>query len=278
MGKKSITGTTKAAKTSIEKKQKKEKKVNPTRLTEEQKLEKYGVNKKALSYKINFKPLTETQKEYFDAINNCRVTFGTGVAGSGKSFVCLSAALKLLQEDNCYKQILIITPTAEAGNMELGFLPGTKDEKIHDYLEADMQTIKDILDLGGNNSEEYMKSLLENDLIHGDCVNFMRGKTLKNKIVIITEAENFNKQELFLLLSRIAPSSKYIINGDNRQQDRKDIKNSQQNGLKYAMDTLKDKLSEIGFCHFHREDCVRDPLIIKIMDLWLKDEELNDEY
>ena len=272
MNKKALTGTTKAAKTSVEKKKKKEK---PPRLTEAEKMEKYNVNKKALSYKISFNPMTETQEEYFNNILNNRVTFGTGVAGSGKSFVCLSAALKLLQEDNPYKQILIITPTAEAGNMELGFLPGTKEEKIQSYLEADMQTIKDILEYGGNNQEEYMKSLLENDLIHGDCVNFMRGKTLKNKIVIITEAENFNKQELFLLLSRIAPSSKYIINGDNRQQDRKDIK--QENGLKFAMDTLKDKLPGIAFSHFKRADCVRDPLIIQLMDLWFG-EQVSDEY
>lgn len=278
MSKKSVTGTTKAAKTSVEKKTKKEKKVKPTRLTEEEKKERYGINRKALSYQVNFKPLTEAQDEYFNLIMHKRITFGTGVAGSGKSFVCLSAALKLLQQDNSYKQILIITPTVEAGNMELGFLPGTKDEKIRDYLEADFQTIKDILELGGNESEEVMRNLIELNLIHGDCVNFMRGKTIKNTVVIITEAENFNKQELFLLLSRISPSSKYIINGDNRQQDRKDIKNQQENGLKHAMKTLKDKLDEVGFCHFNRKDIVRDPLIEKIMDCWFEGKEQDDEY
>lgn len=278
MSKKSVTGTTKAAKTSVEKKTKKEKKVKPTRLTEEEKKERYGINRKALSYQVNFKSLTEAQDEYFNLIMHKRITFGTGVAGSGKSFVCLSAALKLLQQDNSYKQILIITPTVEAGNMELGFLPGTKDEKIRDYLEADFQTIKDILELGGNESEEVMRNLIELNLIHGDCVNFMRGKTIKNTVVIITEAENFNKQELFLLLSRISPSSKYIINGDNRQQDRKDIKNQQENGLKHAMKTLKDKLDEVGFCHFNRKDIVRDPLIEKIMDCWFEGKEQDDEY
>lgn len=278
MSKKSITGTTKAAKTSVEKKTKKEKKVKPTRLTEEEKKERYGINRKALSYQVNFKPLTEAQDEYFNLIMHKRITFGTGVAGSGKSFVCLSAALKLLQQDNSYKQILIITPTVEAGNMELGFLPGTKDEKIRDYLEADFQTIKDILELGGNESEEVMRNLIELNLIHGDCVNFMRGKTIKNTVVIITEAENFNKQELFLLLSRISPSSKYIINGDNRQQDRKDIKNQQENGLKHAIKTLKDKLDEVGFCHFNRKDIVRDSLIEKIMDCWFEGKEQDDEY
>lgn len=277
MSRKSLTGTTKAARTSVEKQPKREKS-KPPRLSEEEKFEKYGGKKKFLNYKLRFKALTETQQEYFDTILNKRITFGTGVAGSGKSFVCLSAALKLLQEENSYKQILIVAPTVEAGNMELGFLPGTKEEKIYEYLQADLQTLKDILELSGNDAEFIMEGLIHDKLIHGDCVNYMRGKTIKNTIVIITEAENFNKQEMFLLLSRISPTSKYIINGDNRQQDRKDIKSNQQNGLKHAMDTLKGKLNEVGFSHFHRKDIVRDPLIEKIMDLWFEGEEQDDEY
>lgn len=275
MSRKGLTGTTKAARTSVEKQTKKEK---PERLSEQEKFEKYGNKKKALGYRLKFKALTETQREYFDTILTKRITFGTGVAGSGKSFVCLSAALKLLQEDNPYSKILIVTPTVEAGNMELGFLPGTKEEKIYEYLQADFQTLNDILELSGNDPELVMNGLINEKMIHGDCVNYMRGKTLKNTIVIITEAENFNKQEMFLLLSRIHPTSKYIINGDNRQQDRKDIKSNQQNGLKHAMDTLKDKLDDVGFCHFHRKDIVRDPLIEKIMDLWFEGEEQDDEY
>lgn len=270
-----MTGTTKAARTSVEKQTKKEK---PPRLTEQEKIEKYGNTKKALGYRLKFKALTETQREYFDTILTKRITFGTGVAGTGKSFVCLSAALKLLQEDNSYSKILIVTPTVEAGNMELGFLPGTKEEKIYEYLQADFQTLNDILELSGNDPDIIMKGLINEKMIHGDCVNYMRGKTLKNTVVIITEAENFSKQEMFLLLSRIHPTSKYIINGDNRQQDRKDIKSSQQNGLKHAMDTLKNRLDEVGFCHFHRKDIVRDPLIEKIMDLWFEGQEQDDEY
>lgn len=276
MAKRTVTGTTKqAARTATEKKIKREK---PPRLTEQEKMEKYGKKNFFLNYKINFKPLTQTQEEYFDMILSKRITFGTGVAGSGKSFVCLAAALKLLREDNTYKRILILTPTVEAGNMNIGFLKGSKEEKIQPYLEADFQTMNDILEMSGNPADEIMKGLIENKLVSGDCVSFMRGKTIKNTIVIITEAENFDKQEMMLLLSRISPTSKYIINGDNRQQDRKDIKKGQLNGLKHAMDTLKGKISQIGFCHFLRKDIVRDPLIEEIMDAWFEGEEQNDEY
>lgn len=97
----------------------------------------------------------------------------------------------------------------------------------------------------------------------------MRGKTIDNTIVIITEAENFNKQELFLLLSRISDTSKYILNGDNKQMDRRDIK-KEPNGLEYAEQVLKDNLTEVGFCHFGIEHIVRSKIISKIMELWFK--------
>lgn len=276
MSKKTVTGTTRqSARTTTEKKQKRE---NPPRMTEDEKNEKYGKKNFFLNYKINFKALSETQEEYFNMILSKRITFGTGVAGSGKSYVCLSAALKLLREDNTYKKILILTPTVEAGAMNIGFLKGSKEEKIQPYLDADYQTINDILEDSHNAASDIMKGLTENGLVAGDCVSFMRGKTIKNTIVIITEAENFDKQEMMLLLSRISPTSKYIVNGDNRQQDRKDIKKGQLNGLKHAMDTLKGNVDEIGFCHFLRKDIVRDPLIEKIMDAWFINEEQSEEY
>ncbi len=277
MAKRTTIGTAKqASRVSTEKKKKKIKET-PPRLTEQEKNEKYGKKNFFLNYKVVFNPLTKTQEEYYNAILTKRITFGTGVAGSGKSFVCLSAALKLLREDNTYKRILILTPTVEAGNMNIGFLKGSKEEKIQPYLEADYQTIRDILELSGNPTDDIMKGLLENNLLMGDAVSFMRGKTIKNSIVIVTEAENFNKQELMLLLSRISPTSKYIVNGDNRQQDRKDIKKEQHNGLKHAMNTLRN-VEQIGFCHFLRKDIVRDPLIEEIMNAWYQGEDFDEYY
>jgi phosphate starvation-inducible PhoH-like protein len=263
--KNSLSGTTKQPT--------KKAKEKPPRLTPEEKEAKYGVthkklNNPTLDYKLNFKAKNEKQKEYFKLIKEKQITVCTGEAGCGKSFVCLSAALDLLREDNEYKRILIITPTVEAGNMSIGFLPGSKMEKIKEYLDADFYNISKALYLSGNDGDEYLKRLLEDKYLVGDNVSFMRGKTIDNSIVIITEAENFNKQELFLLLSRISDSSKYIINGDNKQMDRKDIKKNELNGLEYAEKVLKDNLDEVGFCHFGKEDIVRSKLISKIMDLW----------
>lgn len=259
-----MTGTTKqSARTTTEKKVKSEK---PPKLTDAEKIKKFGKNE-LVSYRINFKPKNEKQMELFNTILEKQITICTGEAGSGKSFSCLSAALKLLKEDNMYKQIMIVVPTVESGNMAIGFLPGDMNAKIQPYLDADTYTITKILTLNGNDGDSYIKELLEHKLIIGQPISFMRGKTIDNTIVVITEAENFNKQELFLLLSRISDTSKYIINGDNKQMDRRDIK-KELNGLEYAEKVLKNNIDEIGFCHFTKEYIVRSKIISKIMDLW----------
>ena len=268
MGRRNVTGTTKQpARTTTEKKSKK---ANPPRLTPEEKEMKHGIRSKELNYKINFKAKNEKQQDFYDKIMKNQITFGIGEPGTGKSFVGLAAALKLLAEDNQYKKILIVVPTVEAGSMEIGYLKGGKDEKIFSYLESDYYTLTKILNLNGNNGEESITKLIEGGYIVGDCISFMRGKTLDGYIVIFSEAENFSKQEMFLLLSRIG-DSKYIFNGDNRQMDRKDIRKSKEkNGLEYSEEKLKD-IDGIDFCTFGREDIVRNPLISKIMDKWFED-------
>lgn len=269
MAKRAVTGTTKqSARTTIEKKQKKE---NPPRMTEAEKNEKYGKKNFFLNYKINFKAKNEKQQELFDMIHEKQITICTGEAGTGKSFSCLSAALKLLNEDNTYKRIIIVVPTIESGSMPLGFLPGSMEDKIFPYLESHYFTIAKILNLSHNNGESCLNYLLENKIIIGQPISFMKGKTIDETILIIEESEDFSKQELFLLLSRISDSSKYILNGDNKQVYRKDLK-KEPNGLEYAEKVLKDKLDEVGLCHFGKEHIVRSKVISKIMNLWFPEE------
>ncbi len=229
----------------------------------------YSLNTRLFNYKIKFKAKNEKQKQYYKLIKEKDIVFSSGEAGTGKSYCCLAAALDLLKQENQYKQIMIVTPTVEAGNMSIGFLKGTKEEKIQPYLDADFYTMEKIINDSNNevSGKQIVGDLVKNGKIIGECISFMRGKTIDNTIVVITEAENFSKQELFLLLSRIG-NSKYIFNGDNKQIDRKDIlKQGAKSGLEYAEERLTD-MEEIGFCHFGKEDIVRNPIISKIMDKW----------
>ena len=187
---------------------------------------------KVLDYKVVLKCKNKKQKEYHNLIKEKDVILCAGEPGTGKSYVALATALEL--------------------------------------LDADFYTIEKILNSSGNNGKEILNKLIKCDIIVGEPIGYMRGKTLDNSIVLITEAENFNKQELFLILSRIGENSKYIINGDVKQLDRKDIKKEKQAcGLEYAMEKLTD-MPEIGTIHFTQEDIVRNPLISKIMDRWFE--------
>ena len=230
--------------------------------------DRYSNVSKLLDYKVVLKCKNKKQKDYHNLIKTKDVILCSGEPGTGKSYVALATSLELLKGDNGYKRLIIVVPTVEAGNMNIGYLKGTKEEKIMPYLDADMYTIEKILDSSGNNGKEVLNRLVKQDIILGEPIGYMRGKTLDNSIVLITEAENFSKQELFLILSRIGDNSKYIINGDVKQLDRKDIKkNNQECGLEHAMSCLND-IPEVGSIHFTQEDIVRNPLISKIIDKW----------
>lgn len=224
---------------------------------------------KALDYKITLKCKNKKQKEYHNLIKKNTITLCSGEAGTGKSYVALATALELLKDPKMpFNKILIIVPTVEAGNMSIGYLKGTLEEKIAQYCYPSICTMEKIIDQSVGNGKEKVKELKKSNLLEFAPLSFQRGLTHSNTIVLLEEAENLNKQELFLLLSRIGENSKYIILGDSKQLDRKDIRNSKQKcGLDYAIEKL-DGLEDVGIIHFGKEDIVRHPLISKIMDRW----------
>jgi phosphate starvation-inducible PhoH-like protein len=224
---------------------------------------------KALNYKISIKCKNKKQKEFLNILKNERneICFGVGSAGSGKSFISIGYALQVLKDaENPYKKIIIIVPTCEAGNMSLGFLKGTLEEKLAPYLEADSYTMEKILSQSGNqNSKQIVNELIKCEMIDYQLVNFARGKTFDNCILLINESENYSKEEILLLLTRIGENCKLIVTGDPIQLDRKDIKKTNSEcGLTYAMNKLCD-LEEVDCITFDESDIVRNPLISKIL-------------
>lgn len=225
---------------------------------------------KALSYKLNLKCKNQSQKLLHNLIKEKEITFAIGSPGSGKSFVSLSDALSLLKEENSYKKIIIMIPTCEASSyLSIGLLPGSYDEKIAPYLEADSYTMEKILNLSGNlGAKKIINDLIKCGLIDFQLVNFARGKSYDNCVLLINESENYSKEEMLLLLTRIGDSCKVIVSGDAEQLDRKDIKKSNLKcGLMYAVEHLKN-MEEVGIVEFTNKDIVRNPLISKIIDNW----------
>lgn len=225
-----------------------------------------------LNYKIQLKCKNEKQKEFLNQLKDDKyqICFAQGSAGSGKSFISIGYALSALKDQsNSFDKIILLVPTAEAGNMSLGYLKGDLEAKMLPYLEADKYTMEKILKMSGNAFPKgVVDSLVQRNLINFELVNFARGKTFDNALILICEGENYSPGELLLLLTRIGDGSKVIITGDAQQLDRRDIKKTKEgNGLTYAIERLKD-LDEVSVTTFTEEDIVRNPIISKILKAW----------
>jgi phosphate starvation-inducible PhoH-like protein len=225
---------------------------------------------KALSYKIDIKCKNEKQKEFLKNLKdkNHQICFASGAAGAGKSYISLAYALSALKDGgNSFDKIIIVIPTCPAGNMDIGLLKGTYEDKIRPYLEADTYTMEKIMKNSGNGMPiDNVRTLISHGYIDYQLVNFARGKTFDNCIVLINEAENYSREEMLLLLTRMGENSKFIISGDPIQKDRKDLKKNG-DGLTYAIERLKN-LEETCVTIFTNDDIVRNPLITKVLENW----------
>lgn len=232
------------------------------------------VQLKRHNFKVDIKCKNKKQKDFLNILKDESKTicFGIGAAGSGKSYISLAYALQALKDESTpYKKIICLVPTCEAGAMSIGFLKGDYEQKILPYISADQHTMEKVLVNSGNyNAKQIIESLELNKIVDYQLVNFARGKTFDNSLILINESENYSKEEMLLLLTRIGENSKVIISGDKEQLDRKDIKkNGSMCGMEYALEKLID-MDEVACVEFDTEDIVRNPIISKIIDRWKK--------
>lgn len=233
-------------------------------------LDSYKNQIKALNYKVDIKCKNQKQKDFLNELKNKKkqICLGIGSAGTGKSFISLSYALKELKEQR-FDNIIIIVPTAPAGGVDLGlgFLKGELEDKTRPYKEADKDTIEKILKLSGNGDSKVAASILINSgFIKYEFINFILGKTFDNSLILVNEAEQYTKDNMKLLLTRMGDKSKIVITGDCEQVNRRDIvKGKEKCGLEFVTERLSD-MEEVGVTEFKREDIVRNPLITKILD------------
>lgn len=225
-------------------------------------------------YKISIGCKNQRQSEFLDLLleDGKDLCFGIGSAGSGKSYISLAYALKALQENPRFSRIICIVPTCEAttgGELALGFLKGTLQDKLAPYIEADTWTMKKILENSGNREpDQIVADLIKEKQITYELVNFARGRTYDHAIVLINEAEQYSKEEMLLLLTRLGENSQVIITGDLEQIDRQGIKKGKTgSGLIHAIEKLSE-MPEVGVTKFLPEDIVRNPLITQIINNW----------
>lgn len=159
-------------------------------------------------------PLYEIQIPICEFMKINDISIVTGMAGTSKDFMCMHTALNyLVDKKSKYEKIILAKPIVETGR-SMGHLPGDAEEKIQPYRASFDAIINEILPKGINKQAEALKKR-----ITFEPVNFIRGNTFKNAIVILSEAQNLTLHELVSFSTRLDKSSKMFINGDTAQSD-----------------------------------------------------------
>ena len=196
---------------------------------------------------------TPTQDDYIRAMERSEMIFGTGPAGTGKTYLAVAHAAALL-ERGAVDRIILSRPAVEAGE-RLGFLPGDMKEKVDPYLRPLYDALYDMI------PGDKVARAITSGIIEIAPLAFMRGRTLAHSAVILDEAQNTTTMQMKMFLTRLGEGSKMIITGDPSQID---LPPGQQSGLVEALRIL-EPVKGISMVAFSGEDVVRHKLVGRIV-------------
>ncbi|MBS3897509.1 MAG: PhoH family protein [Dethiobacter sp.] len=199
------------------------------------------------------KPKTLGQKGYIEAIRKHDIVFGIGPAGTGKTYLAMTMAVKALKE-RTVQRLILTRPAVEAGE-NLGFLPGDLQEKVDPYLRPLYDALHDLL------GTEVYKAYMEKGIIEIAPLAYMRGRTLDEAFIILDEAQNTTAEQMKMFLTRLGFASRAIVTGDVTQID---LPRGRFSGLAQIEEILSG-VPGISFIHLSDQDVVRHPLVQKII-------------
>lgn len=162
-----------------------------------------------------------------------------GVAGSGKTLLALAAGLAQTLDDQTYREIIMTRITVPVGE-DIGFLPGTEEEKMTPWMGALMDNLEVLTqtDEGGEWGRAATNDLIRNK-VKIRSVNFMRGRTFLNRFIILDEAQNLTPKQMKTLITRAGPGTKIVCIGNIAQIDTPYLTETN-SGLTYVVDHFKD--------------------------------------
>jgi len=201
-------------------------------------------------------PSTAGQLRYIETMFANDLTFCTGPAGTGKTYLAVAVAVSMLKRRQI-RRIVLARPAVEAGE-RLGFLPGDIAAKVNPYLRPLFDAIEDMMDFA------QMRKFMELDIIEIIPLAFMRGRTLNEAVIICDEAQNTSGPQMLMVLTRLGHGSKMIITGDVTQVD---LAANQRSGMIEAMETLR-RVPGIGIVELSQQDIVRHRLVQNIVEAY----------
>ena len=211
-----------------------------------------GEDNRDQSYVKKVRPQNDNQRALLEAMEEKNLTLALGPAGTGKTYLAISAAVEALDAGQVGR-IVLSRPAVEAGE-SLGFLPGDLQEKLAPYLRPLYDALSDRL--GGKR----LRSCLSDGSIEIAPVAYMRGRTLNNAFVVIDEAQNCTYGQIKMLLTRLGWHSTMVLTGDPDQTD-----------LLPGLSGLADigrrlaSLPEVAVITLTDRDIVRHPLVASML-------------
>jgi phosphate starvation-inducible protein PhoH len=217
-------------------------------------------------YLLDIEPVTDNQKKFFDAYAQNKHVVAYGCAGTGKTFITLYNALcDVLDESSPYEKIYLVRSLV--ATREIGFLPGTHDDKADIYQIPYKNMVKYMFQMPTDADFEMLYGNLKSqETIKFWSTSFLRGTTLDNAIVIVDEFQNLTFHELDSIITRIGENSKIMFCGDATQSDLQ--KTNDRNGIIDFMKILRSmpsiELIEFGVDDIVRSGLVKEYIIAKI--------------
>jgi PhoH-like ATPase len=179
-----------------------------------------------------------------------------GMAGTGKTFLALAAALEQVLEQGRYRRVSVYRPLVAVGRQEVGFLPGDLNEKLAPWMAAVHDNLYALFsDAGGEGARNAIEELIDRGELEMAAVTYLRGRSITGEFVIIDEAQNLELPTLKVILTRMSRDSKVVFCGDLSQVDNPYI--SPFGGMAALIERFKGSPL---FGHITLERSVRSPL------------------
>jgi phosphate starvation-inducible PhoH-like protein len=197
--------------------------------------------------------ITIHQKELVEQATKNDLVIAVGPAGTGKTYTAIALAVRALKNRDI-RRIILTRPAVEAGE-KLGYLPGDFKEKLDPYLQPLFDALRDMI------PAKKLMQFMEDNTIQIAPLAYMRGRTLDEAFVILDEAQNATTSQFKMFLTRMGPSAKFIVTGDDSQVD---LPGRTMSGLIQAVRIL-DGIPGISIVRFDSRDIIRHRLVKHIV-------------
>jgi len=205
------------------------------------------------------KPKNPHQEEYVTILRDPekKIVVATGPAGTGKTLFATEYAVRNYLTGGCEK--LIFTRPSVSVDEDLGYLPGTLEEKMAPWVRPIYDVLYNFI------SVKEVEHLMEEKIIEIAPLGYMRGRTFKNCWLVADEMQNSTISQMKMLLTRLGENSRLVITGDLEQFDR----NNEQNGLDDFLNKFRGKRSSsITSYEFQRSDIQREDVVREVLDIY----------